>query len=48
MDPLISTPDTQSYYGLGGLVGQAYAMGKTLGPMTDATAGTPTAAPPTP
>ena len=30
MDPLISTPDTQSYYGLGGLVGQAYAMGKAL------------------
>ena len=30
MDPLVFTPDTQSYYGIGGFVGQAFSVGKTL------------------
>ena len=30
MAPLVFTPDTQSYYGVGGLVGKAFSVGKTL------------------
>jgi flavin reductase (DIM6/NTAB) family NADH-FMN oxidoreductase RutF len=30
MAPLVFTPDTQSYYGIGGFVGQAFSVGKTL------------------
>ena len=28
--PLVFTPDTQAYYGIGGLVGKAFSVGKTL------------------
>jgi flavin reductase (DIM6/NTAB) family NADH-FMN oxidoreductase RutF len=30
MNPLVFTPDTQSYYGIGEFVGKAFSMGKTL------------------
>ena len=30
MNPLVFTPDTQSYYGIGGFVGKAFSVGKTL------------------
>jgi flavin reductase (DIM6/NTAB) family NADH-FMN oxidoreductase RutF len=30
MEPLVFAPDTQSYYGIGGFVGQAFSVGKTL------------------
>jgi flavin reductase (DIM6/NTAB) family NADH-FMN oxidoreductase RutF len=30
IDPLVSTPDTQSYYGIGKVLGQAYSAGKKL------------------
>lgn len=30
LKPLVFAPDTQSYYGIGGFVGQAFSAGKTL------------------
>jgi len=30
MNPLVFTPDTQSYYGVGAFVGKAFSVGKTL------------------
>ena len=30
MNPLVFTPDTQSYYGIGEFVGKAFSVGKTL------------------
>ena len=30
MKPLVFAPDTQSYYGIGGFMGQAFSVGKTL------------------
>jgi flavin reductase (DIM6/NTAB) family NADH-FMN oxidoreductase RutF len=30
MNPLAFTPDTQSYYGIGGFLGKAFSVGKTL------------------
>jgi flavin reductase (DIM6/NTAB) family NADH-FMN oxidoreductase RutF len=30
MEPLVFSPDTQSYYGIGGFVGKAFSVGKTL------------------
>jgi hypothetical protein len=28
--PLVFAPETQSYYGIGGFMGQAFSVGKTL------------------